>query len=132
YYVSKDDVTETFENDLNTGNFTFNRSMRQYLGDNAPQLPGKDEAVRLAEEFLNKNGLMARNRNELTLVHFGGLRASSVIDGKTAGPIIDKLVTVTYGRKIDDLPVVGPGSKVVVNLGNKGEVMGAIYRWREL
>ena len=132
YYVSKDDVTETFENDLNTGNFTFNRSMRQYLGDNAPQLPGKDEAVRLAEEFLNKNGLMARNRNELTLVHFGGLRASSVIDGKTAGPIIDKLVTVTYGRKIDDLPVVGPGSKVVVNLGNRGEVMGAIYRWREL
>lgn len=132
YYVSKDDVTETLENDLNTGNFTFNRGMRGYLGDYAPQLPAKDEALRLAEEFLSKNGLLPRNRNELTLVHFGGLRASSVIDGKKAGPVIDKLVTVTYGRKIDDLPVVGPGSKVVVNLGNKGEVMGAIYRWREL
>jgi hypothetical protein len=132
YFTSKDDVTETFENDLNNGNFTFNRSMKQYLGTNAPQLPAREEAIRRAEEFLNNNGLMPKNRNELTLAHYGGLRAAAVIDGKTAGPVIDKLVTVTYGRKVDDVSVYGPGSKVVVHLGNKGEVMGAIYRWREL
>jgi len=132
YYTSKDDVSETFENDLNNGNFTFNRSMKQYMGTNAPQLPGREEAIRAAEEFLNKNGLMPKNRNELILAHYGGLRAAAVIDGKTAGPVIDKLVTVTYSRRVDELPVIGPGSKVVINIGNKGEVMGAIYRWREL
>ncbi|HEV2830143.1 MAG TPA: hypothetical protein VGW76_21265 [Pyrinomonadaceae bacterium] len=132
YFTSKDDVSETFENDLNNGNFTFNRSMKQYMGTNAPQLPAREEAIRRAEEFLNNNGLMPKNRNELTLAHYGGLRAAAVIDGKTAGPVIDKLVTVTYGRKVDDVSVYGPGSKVVVHLGNKGEVMGAIYRWREL
>ena len=132
YYTSKDDVSETFENDLNNGNFTFNRSMKQYMGTNVPQLPAREEAIRLAEEFLNKNGLMPKNRNELTLAHYGGLRAAAVIDGKKAGPVIDKLITVSYARRVDDLPVVGPGSKVVINIGNKGEVMGAIYRWREL
>jgi hypothetical protein len=132
YYTSKDDVSETFENDLNNGNFTFNRSMKQYMGTSVPQLPAKEEAIRLAEEFLNKNGLMPKNRNELTLAHYGGLRAEAVIDGKKAGPIIDKLITVSYSRRVDDLPVVGPGSKVVINIGNKGEVVGAVYRWREL
>jgi hypothetical protein len=132
YYTSKDDVSETFENDLNNGNFTFNRSMKQYLGTSVPQLPAREEAIRLAEEFLNKNGLMPKNRGELTMAHYGGLRAAAVIDGKKAGPVIDKLITVSYSRRVDDLPVIGPGSKVVVNIGNKGEVMGAIYRWREL
>lgn len=132
YFTSKDDVTETFENDLNNGNFTFNRSMKQYLGTSAPQLPAREEAIRRAEEFLNNNGLMPKNRNEMMLAHYGGLRAAAVIDGKTAGPVIDKLITVTYSRKVDDVPVFGPGSKVVVHIGNKGEVMGAIYRWREL
>ena len=132
YFTSKDDVSETFENDLNNGNFTFNRSMKQYMGTATPQLPGREEAIRLAEEFLNKNGLMPKNRNELTLAHYGGLRAAAVIDGKTAGPVIDKLITISYSRKVDDLPVLGPGSKVVINVGNKGEIMGAIYRWREL
>lgn len=132
YYASKDDASETFENDLNNGNFTFSRSLKQYMGTSAPQLPAREEAIKLAEEFLSKNGLMPKNRNELTLAHFGGLRAAAVIDGKKAGPVIDKLITVSYSRRVDDLPVIGPGSKVVVNIGNKGEVTGAIYRWREL
>ncbi len=132
YYTSKDDVSETFENDLNNGNFTFNRSMKQYMGTSAPQLPAREEAIKLAEEFLSKNGLMPKNRNELTLAHYGGLRAAGVIDGKRAGPVIDKLITISYARRVDDLPVIGPGSKVVINIGNKGEIMGAIYRWREL
>lgn len=132
YYVSDEDVNETFQQDLNNGNFTFNRSMKKYEGDYAPQLPGQEEAVRIAEEFLNKNSLSPGNRAELKVAHIGGLRASTVIDGSKAGPVIDKLVTVTYSRTVDNLPVIGPGSKIVVNLGEKGEVMGLIRRWREL
>lgn len=132
YYVSDEDVNETFQQDLNNGNFTFNRSMKKYAGDYAPQLPGQEEAVRVAEAFLNQNALLPANRAELKVAHIGGLRASNVIDGVRAGPVIDKLLTVTYSRTIDNLPVIGPGSKIVVNLGEKGEVMGLIHRWREL
>jgi hypothetical protein len=132
YYVSKDDVSETFEQDLNNGNITFNKSMKKYTGDYVPQLPNREEAIKMAEEFLNKNGLQPRSRDELRLAHFGGLRSSSVIDGKKSGPVIDELLTLTYGRTIDNLPVMGPGSKIVINVGDKGEVMGLIRRWREL
>ncbi|MDX6694644.1 MAG: hypothetical protein QOF02_2247 [Blastocatellia bacterium] len=132
YYVSKDDVSETFEHDLNNGNITYNKSMKKYMGDFVPQLPSREEAIKMAEEFLNKNALQPGNMGELRLAHFGGLRASSVIDGKKAGPVIDELVALTYGRTIDNMPVMGPGSKIVVNIGDKGEVMGLIRRWREL
>jgi hypothetical protein len=132
YFVSKEDVSETFEQDLNNGNFTYNKSMKKYTGNYVPQLPSKEEAIRLSEDFLSKNALSPRNSNELKMVHFGGLRASSVIDGKKAGPVIDELATVNFGRVIDNIPVIGPGSKIVVNLGDKGEVIGLIHRWREL
>ena len=55
YYVSRTDVSETFERDLNTGNITFNRSMKKYMGSYVPQLPSGQEAVRLAKEFLGKS-----------------------------------------------------------------------------
>ena len=59
----------------------------------------------------------------MTVAHVGGLRASSMI-GDKPGPVIDKLVTVNFARQINDVPVIGPGSKMVVNIGNKGEIIG--------
>jgi hypothetical protein len=131
YFTSKDDVTATFEHDLNTGNFTFNKGMKKYLGDSAPRLPDRDAAIKAAEDFLNKNELMPKDKAQLKLVHFGGIRSNSVIDGK-AGPVTDKLVTITYGRVVDGLPVIGPGSKLVANVGEEGEIVGLVHRWREL
>ena len=132
YFVSKEEVSETLEHDLNTGNFTFNKSMRKYKGDFVPKLPASQEAIMLAQKFLEQNGMRPKVNDELKIAHIGGVRASSVIDGKKPGPVIDKLVTVTYGRAIGNLPVIGPGSKIVVKLGDSGEVMGAIHRWREI
>jgi hypothetical protein len=132
YYVSKTDVSETFERDLNTGNITFNKSMKKYLGAFVPRLPSGQEAVRVAKEFLGKNALGPRDDSQLRLVHLGGLRATSVIGGNKAGPIIDEMVTVNFGRVVDGLPVFGPGSKIVVRVGDRGEIMGLIRRWREL
>jgi hypothetical protein len=132
YYVSKQDVSETFEHDLTTGNFTFNKSMRKHTGDFVPQLPDPQQSIALAQEFLAKNDIAPRNPAQLKMVHLGGLRSSSVVDGKRAGPVVDQLVTVNFGRIVDGIPVIGPGSKIVVHIGDKGEIMGAIRRWREL
>lgn len=132
YYVSKDDVTETLEHDLNTGNFTFNKGMKKYLGDYAPRLLSKEDAIKAAEDFLSKNELLPKDRSQLKMIHFGGIRSSAVIDGKKAGPITDKLLTVSYGRVVDEMPVIGPGSKMVANVGEEGQIIGLVHRWREL
>jgi hypothetical protein len=132
YYVSKDDVNETFEQDLNNGNFTYNKGMKKYMGEFAPQLPSSEVAAKVAQEFLAANSLAPMQSNQLKVIHIGGVRSNSVPDGKSAGPIVDKLRTVSFGRAVDGIPVFGPGSKIVVKLGDKGEVTGLIRRWREL
>jgi hypothetical protein len=130
-YVSARDVNTTFEQNLATGDLRFQRNFSAYLGDFVPSLPSSDEAVKLAQTYLAAYALQPGNERELTVAHVGGLRASSMI-GDKPGPVIDKLVTVNFARKINEVPVIGPGSKVVVNIGNKGEVVGVIRHWREL
>ena len=132
YFTSRDDVTTTFEDDLNTGNFTFHKGMQKYLGDYAPKLPDRDAAIKATEDFLRTNNLFPKDSRQLKLVHYGGIRSNTVIDSQKAGPITDKLITVTYGRLVDGLPVIGPGSKLVSNIGEGGELVGLVYRWREL
>jgi hypothetical protein len=132
HYVSKSDVTETFEFDVGTGNLTFNKSMKKHVGGFVPQLPTSEQSVALAQTFLRQNDIAPLDGSQLKLVHLGGLRSSAVVDGKRAGPVINELVTVNFGRVVDGIPVIGPGSKIVVKIGDKGEVMGMIRRWREL
>lgn len=127
YYVDGSDANITLEQDLTNGNFSFSKIDRRYMGDYVPALPSSEEAIKIGAAFLREHGLQANNENELQLEHVGGLRAQS-----QKGKIIDKVITLTYGRKLDSLPVIGPGSKIVINIGDKGEVVGLTRRWREV
>jgi hypothetical protein len=131
-YVSSTDVNTTFEHNLVTGDISFNRNFSRYLGSFVPKLPGDDVVASYASRFLTSNKLMPENPAELKVAHIGGLRASSVLKGDVPGPIIDKLKTVTFSRQLEGLPVIGAGSKMIVNIGNGGEVIGVSKRWREL
>jgi hypothetical protein len=66
------------------------------------------------------------------VAHVGGLRTTSVLRTGKPGPVVDKLVTLTYSRELNGVPVIGPGSKFVVNIGDGGEIIGVTKRWREL
>ncbi|HJT75008.1 MAG TPA: hypothetical protein VJ720_13335 [Chitinophaga sp.] len=127
YFVSAEDVNTTLEQDLNNGNFAFSKLNKAYLGDLKPQLPSENDAVKISEDYLRGKGLFPKNGNELVLVHKGGVRAQAV-----GGPVIDKMITLTYGRVVDSMQVIGAGSKIIVNIGDKGEVVGVTRRWREL
>jgi hypothetical protein len=131
-YVSARDVNTTLEHNLATGDISFNRNFSRYLGSFVPKLPAGDEAQKYAEGFLSANKLLPLNRDELKVAHIGGLRASSVLSDGKAGPTIDKLVTLTYSRQLNGVPVIGAGSKIIVNLGDSGEIVSVSRRWREL
>lgn len=132
YFTSEKDLNDNLEQDLNTGNFTFNKGMSKYMGDFTPKLPGAEEAARMVETYLRGKSLFPKDQAQLKLVHQGGLRSMNVVGGSKAGPVVDKLVTLTYGRLLDSMSVIGPGSKIVAQVGEGGEVVGLVYRWREL
>lgn len=132
YFVSDDNVNTTFEQNLTNGNFAFSKLPGSFMGQSTPQLPSVEEAQKIAENFMTSKNLSPTNKGEMRLVHTGGVRSQNVTNGKQGGPITDKLITFTYGRVIDSLPVIGAGSKIIVNVGDKGEVVGMTRRWREL
>jgi hypothetical protein len=132
YFVADEDLNITFEQDLNNGNFEFSKITKAYLDNDALKLPSEEEAIIIAKDFLKTNGIAAKNDAEIRLVHSGGIRSQSIVNGKQGGPIIDKVRTLTYGRIIDSLPVIGAGSKIIIQIGDKGQVLGVTRKWREL
>ena len=127
YYVDEKNDTYLEQNLLN-GNISFNTGIKNYLGDFKPELPSENQLRDISFEFLKKNDLMPKVKDEFHLIHSGGLR-SDAVDGQV---VIDKMRTLTFGRTIDGIPVIGSGSKIVVNIGNKGEITGLIRKWREI
>lgn len=122
---TSNEPTEFYEVNEGEGRFSFSKNLSRYMGNYKPSLPEPKAAQQIATSFLRENKLMAENPEEMHLIHSGGLRAD---DGN--GAVIDKLITLTYGRVIDGVPVVGKGSKIVVNIGEQGVVEGVIRNWK--
>lgn len=131
-YVSDKDVNTTLEHNLFTGDVSFSRNFNRYLGSFVPKLPDGDSAVKIATEFLAQNKLSPANSDELKVAHVGGLRTTSVLATGRPGPVVDKLVTISFSRQLNGAPVIGAGSKFIVNIGDSGEVISVSRRWREL
>ncbi|TAN70719.1 MAG: hypothetical protein EPN17_04435 [Methylobacter sp.] len=131
-YVSPKDVNTTFEHNLVTGDISFHRNFARYMGDFAPVLPSTEEAINAVNVFLQENKLSPANPAELKIAHVGGLRATTMINEKESGPVIDKLITLTYSREVNGLPVIGPGSKMILDVGEKAEILSLTRHWREL
>lgn len=122
---TSEDPSEYYEVNEAEGRFSYSKNLSRYMGNFKPALPDPKAAQQIASGFLRENKLMAENPGEMQLIHSGGLRA----DDENGG-VIDKMITLTYGRVIDGVPVIGRGSKIVVNIGDKGAVEGVIRNWK--
>lgn len=122
---TSNDPSEFYEVNEAEGRFSFSKNLSRYMGNFKPSLPEPKAAQEIAKQFLTENKLMAENTAEMQLIHSGGLRSDD-----ENGSVIDKMITLTYGRVIDGVPVIGKGSKIVVNVGDKGEVEGVIRNWK--
>lgn len=132
YYTDKNDPTVRFQQDPKSGNFSFSKSLAGYLGDMKPKLPSMSEASSVARDFLKTNNLLPGDEKQLHVTHVGGVKSSSVINAAARGEEIDKMRTVVFTRVIDSVGVVGPGSKIVVQLGNNSTLLGMAYRWKNI
>lgn len=126
---AKKDPSIHFTVDQKRGLVSFNRGMQKYHGAFKPTLPSKKSAENISIAFLKESKMMPKNGEQLKLIHNGGLKAAYVSGGKQS-VTIEKLRTLTYGREIDGIPVTGEGSKIVVNVGDKGAIVSVIHKWK--
>ena len=124
------DASVFFTQNAKTGDLSFSRSMKDYFSDKPSSLLNPEASQQRALAFLRENKLLPGDMAQFKLIHSGGLRMSYSSNNKP-GPVIDKLHTLTYGRQIDGIAVQGSGSKIVVHVGNGGEIVGLSRRWRE-
>jgi uncharacterized protein DUF6345 len=96
-----------------------------------PQLVNRQEAFRLADEFIRQNQLITKDISATTPQHLVTLSRAELRQGQTA-VVTDVGQTVIFQRKIAERPVVGRGSQLLVDLGHKGEVVGFRRAWNPL
>ncbi|MDY6892344.1 MAG: hypothetical protein SVO26_01320 [Chloroflexota bacterium] len=88
-----------------------------------PSLPSYEEAAKIATDFLVEKGLLPADRY-LKEVDCGGSR------GDSQGNVVVTHLVVTFGRKIDGIPVTG--GKFGVRIGDKGKVGKLLIMHREV
>jgi hypothetical protein len=115
-----------------TGDISFSKGFGGYDAEgDTPNLPVGPDAVRRALKHLGDLDLLPGNPDEVVVEHVGGLRMGA-IDEQGSTREYDKLTTVHFGRRLGGIPVGGPGSKITVQLGKGGELVGLHRRWNEL
>lgn len=129
-FRNEKDPSAVFEMDLRSGNFLYNGGLAEYKNDgNTPGLVRENIAEALALGYIEKLGL-APARKELKLFDIGGLSMAVLKEDNTT-ETYNKLVTVRFNRELAGVPVMGE-SRVVVHLGENGDLSGLIYYWAEI
>lgn len=95
-----------------------------------PDLPSDVDAGRIATEFLHNRDLLPEG------AVFDRVTADQQITAVKGSDEVVSSYNVTlqaiFARKINNLPVVGPGHKLKVFIGNNSEVVGLFKVWRDI
>lgn len=131
-FTSSEDSSAVFDVHSTTGAFLFNAGLKNYSGESSTRgLPSPKEAPHLAREYLAKFRYLPENKEEVVLARVGGLRMAASKEGRSSGPY-EKLVTVFFRRVLQNVRVQGPGSRIVVHLGEQAALVGVIRNWRDV
>lgn len=130
-FKSSEDSSAILDIDTGIGGFVFNKGMNNYSEEtDTLGLPDENDAVNAAEEHLQNLDLNTKTLSgysEKNVARIGGLRMAT-LDKYGVTTEYQKLVTVTYERKLAGLPVMG-ASRIVVNMGTEGELTGLVWNW---
>jgi hypothetical protein len=117
--------------------FIYTKSLTKYLRPKkalfeSNRVPDKSQCVEMAKNYLSRLEILPSETEEMYIAKVGKVRAASYNNAtKTASEIYDMMRVVHFGRKLDGLPVHG-ASRIVVRLGDNGELVGIIKNWPKL
>ncbi len=132
FFHSASDPTAMLHVDTLTRSILFSKGTGDIGGaESTPALPTKEDAPALARTLLNELELAPAAAQEMIVEHVGGL-SMGVQSPDGEQQIFEKLRTVRFGRELGGQRVVGRGSRVVVQLGESGEMRGIVHRWNEV
>jgi hypothetical protein len=95
-----------------------------------PQLLDKSNALRMAQNHVNALQLISKDVSQVAAGQVVTLGRADVKPGQQ--PVTgDILQTVVFQRNLDGKPVVGTGSVLFVDLGDKGQLEGFGRAWQE-
>ncbi len=131
-FTSSEDSSAVFDVNSATGAFLLNAGLKKYSGKSStPGLPSPKNAPDLAHKYLTKLRYLPENKKEVVLARVGGLDMTVAKDGKSSNKY-EKLVTVFYRRVLQDVRVQGPGSRILVHLGEQAALVGLIRNWPDV
>ncbi|HIF40741.1 MAG TPA: hypothetical protein EYQ74_06555 [Planctomycetes bacterium] len=127
-----DDSSTLLYVDTRSGSVAFSKGTKDISGTHdTPSLPTTEEAPVIATDLLKELQLAPADTTEMVVEHVGGLRMG-VLNPDGSTDQFEKLRTVRLSRVLDGTKVEGPGSRIVIQLGEHGELRGLVHRWREL
>lgn len=131
-YISDRNEVYTLEFDHKAGALMFrNTTLEDGELRTTPNLPDRRKAPAQAKAHLKALKLLPDRFEEMVVEHIGGEAMGELNrDGTTT--IYDKLRTVRFGRRVNGLPVRGPGSRIVVQLGEDGQLASLVRVWSQI
>jgi hypothetical protein len=127
-WIDKEDPSSLIWQNNKNGNLFFSNQKTNFLHMTKVSLPEGERAMSLATSFMKDLAILPADFENAELLHVGGMFSQDLRDGKTTAKV-QHLVSLQWGRVLNGFPVQGPGSKIVVELGNGGEVVSLSKKW---
>lgn len=116
--------------------FLYTKSLTNYLRPaNKPvksnRLPDKVKSGEMARDYLSKLEILPQETEELYITKVSKVRMASYNSNTKESQNYDMMQVVHFGRKLNGIPVYG-ASRIVVRLGDNGDLVGVIKNWPKL
>ena len=128
-WIDKADPSSLILQDMSNGNISFSNRMTEFVSMEKVALPDQGQAQELAMNFISEMKLLPTDfSTNGVLLHVGGLFAQDLKNDELS-EISQKLITFHFGRELNGIPVMGGGSKFIVQVGHQGEIITLNKKW---
>ena len=129
----KSDPSSFIMQDSVNGHLVFSNQVTKFVAMDQVNLPTKTNAINIAKTFVKDLNLAPTDfESKGELLNTSGLYTLEVDKNGIIGEETQKLITLSFGRKLDGFQVNGGGSKLVLDIGHEGKVVNLEKKWNAI